>query len=160
VTSTLTPALVGLAGVGIGAVLKTSTDLLFERSRHAREDSLRFHDERRATYAAFVSAAVDLGTALRHTAQDLESLATPSRILDALGGESNPNSLQKKRDRILSEYGAVRILASDPVREAARTVFEMLLRDQATAAGVALTDFIEAARCELGVIGPGRAGVS
>lgn len=53
-------AVLGVAGVVLGVLIKALIDALTARSRKKREDRLRFVADKRAAYAGFVAASTDL----------------------------------------------------------------------------------------------------
>lgn len=53
-------AILGVAGVVLGVLIKAVVDALTARSRNLREDRLRFVADKRAAYAEFVAACTDL----------------------------------------------------------------------------------------------------
>jgi hypothetical protein len=95
----MTAALIGLAGVVLGAVIKTVLDIALENRRWGREDQLRYFQQRLEAYAGFL------------------------RVLSAMHIDrkepAEPPERRPDFGDLLGAYYLVDLLASQPVRVAA-----------------------------------------
>ena len=95
-----------LIGVALGAGLTYGFGALNRRHKEAREDETCWYEARREAYGALLIATSRVANAIRDAGR------TPVRPM----GEPN--------DELTAAMGAVRLVASPPVREAADNLFD------------------------------------
>jgi hypothetical protein len=103
-----------IVGVAVGAGLTYWFGALNRRHQEAREDKTRWYQARREAYAAFLIATSRVSKGLR----------------DAAGKPGRP--MGELMDELTAAMGAVRLVGSPPVIEAADSLFTAILEDVET----------------------------
>jgi hypothetical protein len=103
-----------LVGVALGAGLTYGFGALNRRHQERREDKTRWYQARREAYAAFLIATSRVSKGLR----------------DAAGKAGRP--MDELMDELIAAMGAVRLVGSPPVIEAADNLFTAILEDVET----------------------------
>lgn len=157
------PSTAALAGVVLGVVLKAGFDTLLERRRWRREEKVRWLEEKRRAYAAFLSAT-----------RELEDLAKKGHALLAANGmqpampitgiETYPAGDPRREalevwsrylaalDRVQSAIDELDVISPEPVGIAARQFAQMasLARENSSSISGRAT-FLIAIRKDLGI---------
>lgn len=159
-------AVLGVAGVVLGVLIKALIDALAARSRNKRQDRLRFVADKRAAYAEFVAACTDLAD-IEHRHREH---AIKGREIDA-----RTDVADAEIDEYNNEIEANRVARREAYREVNRTVaiIEMVAPKRVVEAAAiyasrahhphllarradAEAAFIDAARSDLGQEGIGN----
>jgi hypothetical protein len=104
-----------IVAVSVGAGLTYWFGALNRRHQEAREDRTRWYEARREAYAALLIAASRVSQGLRGAAEK------PGR------------PMAEPMDELMAAMGAVRLVGSSPVIEAADNLFAAILEDLASA---------------------------
>lgn len=158
-------AVLGVAGVVLGVLVKAMIDALTARSRNMREDRLRFVADKRAAYAEFVAACTDLADVEhRHREHTISGRAMDARTdvadveIDEYNNEieANQNARREAYREVNRTVAIIEMVAPKNVVEAAaiyasRAHHPHLLKRRTDAEAA----FVDAARTDLGQKGIG-----
>lgn len=159
-------AVLGVAGVVLGVLIKALIDALTARSRKKREDRLRFVADKRAAYAGFVAACTDLADVEhRHREHTIKGREIDARTdvtdveIDEYNDEveTNQHARQEAYREVNRTVAIIEMVAPKSVVEAAsiyasRAHHPHLLARRTDAEAA----FIDAARSDLGQEGIGN----
>lgn len=159
-------AVLGIAGVVLGVLIKALIDSLTARSRNMREDRLRFVADKRAAYAEFVAACTDLADVEhRHRQQTIRGREIDARTdvtdveLDVYNNEieANQDARREAYRELNRTVAIIEMVAPKNVVEAAaiyasRAHHPHLLERRTEAESA----FIDSARADLGQEGIGN----
>jgi hypothetical protein len=98
-----------LVGVALGAGLTYGFGALNRRHQEARENETRWYEARREAYGALLIAT--------------------SRVANSLRGRTPGRPTGNPHDELTAAMGAVSLVASPPVLEAADNLFDAILKD-------------------------------
>ena len=107
-----------LAGVAVGALLKSVLDLFLEKNKRRREDALRWAPERSAAYARCLAALGDMVQAIRR--KELAMRLNPS-------DRSNVElAFEEANQQVVRSLAEVEIVGPDDVAQAADSALKAL----------------------------------